>query len=76
MVLNFPISWLAKRLPYEIVIQCFITRHKGGIPIKLRNSKEMLTEVKSTCKALIINLKNLREITIKRRHRTMRLPLQ
>ena len=79
MLLNFPVTWLVKRLPYESVIRCFITRNKasaGGIPIKLRNSKDMFFEVKSNFKALTINIANLSDIINKRQNRTMKLPLQ
>jgi len=80
MLLNFPTSWLAKRVPYEarILIRCFIARNnaaKRRIPIKLRDSKDMLIEVKTNVRGWLYNLKNLREIAAKRQNRIMKLPL-
>jgi hypothetical protein len=78
MLLNFPASWLVKRLPYEAVIRCFIVRNRAAkrlIPIKLRDGKDMLIEVKTNSKALLLNFKNLREIEAKRKNRTMKLPI-
>jgi GT2 family glycosyltransferase len=80
MLLNFPATWLAKRVPYEIriFIRCFIARNsavKRRIPIKLRDSKDMFIEVKTNVRGWLYNLKNLREIAAKRQSRTMKLSL-
>ena len=80
MLLNFPASWLAKRIPYEVrsFIRCFIARNntiKNRIPIKLRDSQDMLIEVETIVRGWLYNLKSLNEIAAKRQNRTMRLPL-
>jgi GT2 family glycosyltransferase len=80
MLLNFPASWLVKRVPYEarIFIRCFFARNQGvkqGLPITLRDSGDMLMEVKANAKGWWYNLRNLHEIIVKRRNRTMKLPL-
>jgi GT2 family glycosyltransferase len=80
MLLNFPASWLAKRVPYEarIFVRCFMTRNKTAkrrIPLKLRDSKDMVIEVKTNVRGWLYNLKNLREIAAKRKNRIMKLPL-
>ena len=78
MLLNFPVLWIAKRLPYEGIIRPFIVRNttvKSRIPIKLRDNKDMLIEVKINLNGWIYNLKDLREILAKRQNRVMKLPL-
>jgi GT2 family glycosyltransferase len=78
MLLNFPVFWIAKRLPYEGIIRPFIVRNttvKSRIPIKLRDNKDMLIEVKTNINSWIYNLKDLHEIFAKRQNRVMKLPL-
>lgn len=78
MLLNFPDSWLAKRVPYEarIFIRCFLTKNKGVLPVKLRRGQDVLTDLKLNLKAWHCNLKTLPEILQKRKNRTMKLTNQ
>jgi GT2 family glycosyltransferase len=77
MLLNFPLSWLVKRLPYEGFLSSFIGRNVGGGAwfVKPRARKEMLIELKTNFEAWKCNLKNFKEILVKRQNRNMRLPL-
>jgi hypothetical protein len=78
MLLNFPNSWLLKRVPIEarIFIGCFITESKNkrtSLPFNLRSGKEMFARLRVNFSAWSSNLSNLHEIIAKRRDRTARL---
>jgi GT2 family glycosyltransferase len=78
MLLNFPASWLVKRVPVEarIFIGCFIARNKGKkgiLPIKLRTGRELLVRLKINVYGWLHNLMSLREILAKRENRTAKL---
>lgn len=78
MLLNFPNSWLLKRVPIEvrIFIGCFITGSKNkraSLPFNLRSGKEMFARLRVNFSAWSSNLSNLHEIIAKRRDRTARL---
>ena len=78
MLLNFPISWLLKRVPIEIriFVGCFIGGNKvkkGSVPINLRTGKEMVARLRVNFYAWSTNFLNLREIIAKRKNRSARL---
>ena len=78
MLLNFPASWLVKRMPIEarIFIGCFIARNKskkGILPIKLRTGRELLVRLKVNVYGWLHNLMRLREIMAKRKNRTAKI---
>jgi GT2 family glycosyltransferase len=78
VLLNFPTSWLLKRVPIEvrIFVGCFIAGskgQKGSVPISLRTGREMVARLKVNVSAWKSNLLSLREITAKRKNRTARL---
>ncbi len=78
MLLNFPISWLLKRVPIEvrIFVGCFIAGskgRKGSVPINFRTGREMVARLRVNFSAWPSNLLSLREIIAKRRDRTARL---
>ena len=76
MLLNFPVSWVVKRLPYESIIRPFVVRNqKGSFPVKLRSGQNILMEVKTNLNAWIHTFHNLYEILVKRKNREKRLPL-
>ena len=77
MLLNFPVSWVVKRLPYESIMCPFVVRNKKGrFPIKLRSGQDMLMEVKTNLNVWIYTFHNFHEILEKRQNRKKRLPLQ
>jgi GT2 family glycosyltransferase len=78
MLLNFPRSWLLRRLPVEvrILFGCFIAGSKGEkglVPISLRTGGEMVARLKVNFSAWNSNLLCLGEIMAKRRNRTAKL---
>ncbi len=78
MLLNFPASWLLKRVPIEvrIFVGCFIARNKGArgiLPIKLRTGRELLVRLKVNRDSWWHNLRNLKEILAKRANRAARV---
>jgi GT2 family glycosyltransferase len=75
MLLNFPVSWIIKRLPKESLIHPFITKGQGTLPVKLRDSKDMLLQVKTNLNGWAYNFRNLREILQKRQNRLLKQPL-
>ena len=78
MLLNFPASWLVKRVPVEtrIFVGCFVARNKSKkriLPIKLRTGEELLVRLKVNVYGWLHNLMSLREILAKRENRTAKL---
>ncbi len=76
MLLNFPASWLVKRVPFEIRILagCFVARNHGGkIPVKLRTGEDLLSAIRVNVLAWMYNLRRLREIAVLRRNRTAKI---
>ena len=78
MLLNFPASWLLKRIFFEVrtFVGCFIARNKskkGLMAIKLRTGNELLLRLNVNYYGWLCNLKSLREIIAKRRDRTAKL---
>jgi GT2 family glycosyltransferase len=78
MLLNFPTSWLLKRVPVEvkILVACFIARNKnkkGKLPIKLRTGRELLIRLRANFYGWLYNLRSLCEILTKRRDRAAKL---
>ena len=81
MLLNFPIKWLICHLPYEIrafLAYCFLTKDrykKCSFPFNIRIRKDWRNRTKAYTEAWFINLRNLREIIVKRRKRTEKVGL-
>lgn len=78
MLLNFSISWLAKRLPIEAFIRILVVRNSSAkrlIPVKLRGGVDLLVEVEANFRGWWCNFKSLGEIIAKRHNRTMKLSL-
>jgi GT2 family glycosyltransferase len=78
MLLNFPTSWLFKRVFFEVrtFVGCFIARDKGkkGImSIKLRTGRKLLVRLNVNFYGWLSNIGSLREIIAKRRDRTAKL---
>lgn len=78
ILLNFPTSWLFKRIFFEvrIFVGCFIARNKtkgAMIPVKLRTGRDLLVRLSINYSAWLSNLISLREIIAKRRDRTAKL---
>lgn len=78
ILLNFPTSWLLKRVFFEVRIfaGCFIARNKNkgaAIPVKLRTGRDLLVRLSINYSAWLSNLISLREIIAKRRDRTAKL---
>jgi GT2 family glycosyltransferase len=70
ILLNFPLSWMVKRFPYEIMIflRCFLKKG-GGKRIKLRDRNDMRARSRMYGIAWLTNFKNLPEIIVKRWNR-------
>jgi hypothetical protein len=75
ILLNYPISWLAKRKVIEmrLFVSCFFARGKGRLPIRLRTGRELLVRLNINVYVWVYNLKNLREILAKRENRASKL---
>ena len=78
MLLNFPSSWLFKRIPIEarILVGCFIAKSKSKkslFQFKLRTGDEMLTRLRVNFYGWSQNFMSLREIMAKRESRTAKL---
>jgi len=77
MLLNFPPSWILKRVLVEvrIFLDSYLTINKGnGLEsIKLRTGREKKAMPKTNVYAILYNMMNLCEIVTKRRNRTAKL---
>jgi GT2 family glycosyltransferase len=78
MLLNFPSSWLVKRVPYELLLflRCFITKPNAvnnSLPIALRPSRDAFLDFRINIEAWLYNLERLPDILQKRWNRTMRI---
>ena len=78
ILLNYPASWLTRRIPYEVILflRCFVTKQKtvgNYFPVVIRSGEDVLSDLRINVAAWVYNLGNLRDILQKRRDRTMKI---